>query len=108
MDLLQEINYQMQQLDIVMKQYRITGTDFAEKERNYKILLSKRALELRDSGMAITLINTVIYGEKDVARARFDRDVAQVTHEANKEAINVYKLKLRILQDQFSKEYVNG
>lgn len=34
--------------------------------------------------------------------------IAQVTHEANKEAINVYKLKLRILQDQFSKEYVNG
>ena len=85
---------------------RKNGEDLALKERDYKIKLRQEALKLRqEKGMAVTLIDLIIYGVPDVAEARFKRDVANAMYEANKEHINTVKLQLRLLESQISREW---
>ena len=55
--------------------------------------------------MPVTLINQIIYGVPEVANLRFDRDVKEAVYQANLEAINSTKLKLRILENRYDKEW---
>lgn len=107
MDILMELNVLQKQLNASLKSLRKTGTKFAEAERDYKMAISKKAIELRDNGMAVTMIDLVIYGCEEIATLRFIRDSAKVVYKANVEAINVLKLQIRVLQEQYSREYVN-
>lgn len=104
-DLLQELQTKQQQLDVSIKLLRKTGTAYAEAERDYKVLLRQECLKLRDDGMAIGLIDKTCYGLPTVADARFKRDVAEVTHKANQEAINSLKLQLRLIEGQINREW---
>lgn len=105
MDLWNEINEKRNLLDKAIDTLASNGYDLAEKERDYRIAINKKALELKDNNMPVTLINTIIYGYEDIAKLRFDRDTAQVKYNANNEYINTIKLQLRILENQISREY---
>ncbi len=106
MDLYEEITKLTNQLDISVKQLRKSGTEYADAEQRYKITLREEALKLRaEENMPVTLINQIIYGVPEVARLRFERDVKEAVYEANKEAINSIKLKLRILEGQLQREW---
>lgn len=105
MDLYEEIQRLMAELTASIKRLRNNGANLAEAERDYKITLRKEALRLRAGDMPVTLINNVIYGVEEVADKRFKRDVEQANYDANKEHINVTKLKLRILEAQLSREW---
>lgn len=105
MDLYDQIQKLMAELTSSIKQLRQHGAQLANAERDYKMTLSKEALKLRANDMPVTLINSIIYGLDEVAEKRFTRDVCQATYDANKEHINVTKLKLRILESQLSREY---
>lgn len=106
MDLYNEIQNKINELNISLKKLRETGTAYAEAERDYKITLRQEALKLRsEKGMAITLIQQVVYGVPEVADKRFKRDVAEAIYRANQEAINTIKLQIRVLESQLSREY---
>lgn len=105
MDLYEEIMRLMAELTASIKRLRTNGANLAEAERDYKITLRTEALRLRAGDMPVTLINSIIYGVDEVARKRFKRDVEQANYEANKEHINVTKLKLRILEAQLNREW---
>ena len=105
MDLYEEIQRLMAELTESIKRLRNNGAKLAEAERDYKMTLRQEALRLRAGDMAVTLINNVIYGVPEVAEKRFKRDVEQANYDANKEHINVTKLKLRILEAQLSREW---
>lgn len=105
METYDEIDLRQKELDIAVRSLRKTGTAYANAERNYKKALHQKALELRDGGMPVTLIDKVIYGEEDVANLRFDRDVAEAVYKANQESINVLKLNLRILEGTLQREW---
>lgn len=104
-DLIMDVQALIAKLNTSIKMLRKTGTEFAEAERDYKILLRQEALKLKDSGMAVTLIDKTVYGIKSVAEARFKRDVASAIYDANKESINVLKLQIRILDNQIAREW---
>lgn len=95
----------MRDLEISIKELRRSGTNFATKEKEYKVLLREECLKLRDSGMAIGMIDKTCYGIPSVAEARFERDVAETIYKANLEAINSIKLQLRLLEAQIAREY---
>lgn len=98
----------MAELTASIKRLRANGEKLAIAERDYKITLRQEALKLRaGDNMPVTLINNVIYGVPEVAEKRFKRDVEQANYDANKEHINVTKLKLRILENQLSREWGN-
>lgn len=106
MDLYEEIMRLIKELDVSVRQLRKSGTDLAEAERKYKVCLRQEALKLRaDQNLPVTLINQIIYGVPEVANLRFDRDVKEAVYQANLEAINSTKLKLRILENQYDKEW---
>jgi hypothetical protein len=107
MDLWLELEQKRKLLDEAINTLANNGYDLAAKERDYKIAINKKALELRAEDMPVTLINTIIYGYEDIATLRFERDTAQVKYNSNLEYINTIKLQIRILENQLSREYGN-
>ena len=105
MELYNELNNLIQQLNNSLKQLRTNGTKYAEAEKEYKIAVNKKALELRSQDIPVTLINQVIYGYPDIAQLRFLRDSAEVIYKANQEAINTLKLQIRIVESQLEREW---
>lgn len=104
-DLYQELQSKTKQLDVAIKTLRKSGTDFAEAERAYKVLLRAECLKMRDEGMAIGMIDKVCYGIPKVADARFQRDVCETIYKANLEAINSLKLQMRLIDEQIKREW---
>ena len=107
-DLVNELNAKTKQLEISIKQLRKSGTDYATKEKDYKILLRQECLKLRDDGMAIGMIQMTAYGIPKVAEARFERDVAEACYRANLEAIAGLKLQMRLMENQIQREWGTG
>ena len=107
MELLQELQIKSAQLDQALKTLRQNGIALAEAEKEYKEMVSKEVLRLRDEGMAVTLIAQVIYGLPSVSTLRFQRDCAETVYTANQEAINVKKLQIRLIEAQINREWGN-
>ena len=105
MNLFAELQQKIKELEISVKQLRKSGTDYAQAERDYKILLRQECLKLRDEGMAIGMIDKTCYGLKTVADARFNRDVKKTIYEANIEAIQSIKLQMRLIEGQLNREW---
>ena len=61
MELWQEIIEKQKMLDKAIKELAQNGYKLAECERDYKIAVNKKALELRSQDVPVTLINQVIY-----------------------------------------------
>lgn len=97
---LNELSLKLSQGIKLMGKY---GREYADAEMAYKVALAKKALELRDRGMPVTLIDKVIYGK--VADERFERDTAEVMYKTAQEHINAIKLQIRILDNQIDREY---
>ena len=105
MDLFNDIQELINKLNVSIKTLAKNGKALAEAERDYKITLRQEALKLRSDGMAVTLINQIVYGIPDVASKRFKRDVAETMYQTNLEYINTTKLQLRILENQLQREW---
>ena len=88
-----------------IKSLKRTSTAYAQAERDYKILLRQECLKLKDEGMAIGMIQLTCYGIPSIAEARFKRDIAEATYKANQEAIQAYKLQLRLMDSQAQRDW---
>ena len=105
MDLYNDLQSLIERLNTSVKMLRKYGQELAECERDYKITLRQEALKLRTDGLAVTLINQIVYGIPEVADKRFKRDVAEAMYNTAQESINVLKLQIRVLENQLSREY---
>lgn len=105
MELYEELQAKTRQLEMSIRTLRKSGTDYAQAERDYKVLLRTECLRLRDEGMAIGMIDKTCYGIPSVAEARFKRDVAEAVYKANMEAINSIKLQMRLIESQIQREW---
>ena len=92
-------------LDKALEQLGRRGRAYAEAEQAYKIALRQEILKERDRGTPVTIISDICRGEKEIARKRFERDVAEAVYKAALEAINVYKLEVNIMREQIEREY---
>lgn len=107
-DLINELQQKNRELSASIKQLRKSGTAKAEAEKHYKIQLRIEALKLREEGMAVSMIDKVVFGIPKVAELRFERDIADTVYQANIEAINSTKLQMRLIENQISREWGNG
>lgn len=78
MELLDELAVMNRQLDEALKTLRQNGIAKAQAEKEYKEMVSKESLRLRDEGMPVTLIDKVI------------------------------KLQIRVIESQISREWGNS
>lgn len=104
-DLMLEIQSKMKTLDIALKELAKSGKDYAEAERQYRAALAQKILTERDKGTAVTVISDICRGSKAIADLKFKRDVAEVMYKTAQEALNVYKLQLRVLENQVEREW---
>lgn len=107
MNLYNELQKQVELLQKSLEKLKETGADYANAEKEYKVLLRQEVLKLRDKGEAIGVITLTCYGIPIVAEARFKRDCAEAIYKANQEAINTYKLKIKLLESQMQREWTN-
>lgn len=105
MDLFNDLQDLIRKLNQAINLLGKYGNEYAETEKNYKITLRQEALKLRTDGMAITLINQIVYGIPEVADKRFKRDVAEAMYKTALENINSLKLQIRVMENQISREW---
>lgn len=105
MDLVTQLHKLLDELSYSIKQLRKNGEALAQAEMAYKMELSKEAIRLKAEGMAVTMIDLVIYGQKSVAEIRFKRDIAQVMYDANQEHINATKVQIKVIDEQIKREW---
>lgn len=105
LELYQELTALLDDLDRSVAEAAPLGRKLASDEREYKVAAAVRALELRESGRPATLIDTLVKGDPDVSLKRFRRDCSEADYQANREAINALKLRIRIVNDQVSREW---
>lgn len=107
-DLITSLQAMSNELTESVKALRRNGANYAQAEKDYKVLLRQECLKLRDDGMAVGMIDKTCYGIPSVAEARFKRDVAEAVYKANQEHINAVKLQLRLIENQIGREWQNG
>ena len=105
MDLINQMMQKSEELLPTLATLSDYGVELAQCERIYKLALNKKSLEMKTKGMTATLINKIIYGEKDIADLRFNRDVAETMRVTAQERINILKLQIRILDSQIAREW---
>jgi hypothetical protein len=94
-------------LETALHQLKKRGEAFAQAERDYKIALRVEILKLRDEGQPATLVLNLCYGTPNIANLRMQRDIAEALYKSALEAINIFKLKIRVMTNQYDKEYGN-
>lgn len=104
-DLYLELQNKVNLLDTAIKALSTRGRKYAQAEHDYKVSLAQHILLKRDKGVPVTIISDLCRGEREVARLRLERDVAEASYKAAMEAINSYKLQIRILENQIQREW---
>lgn len=108
MDLFNNIQSLTEKLNHAINVMAKYGKEYAEAEKNYKVVLRQEALKLRaEKNMPVTLIQQVVYGVPDVADKRVKRDIAEAMYKTAQENINSIKLQIRILEAQLQREWGN-
>ena len=102
-----DIEYAMNELQKTLSNYKEYQKDYAKKEYCYRTALSKELVRLRAEGQAVTHLADIAKGKDEIAKMRFERDIAEGLVKSAEEGINFYKLKIRELEAQYSREYSN-
>ena len=105
MDLLNQITSLTEQLSASVRALRKTGQDFAEAQMNYRIALAQKITELEATGRPVTNLLYIAKGDKNVARAKYEEICKEAIYKANLESINAIKVNIRILDNQYQKEW---
>lgn len=108
MDITNEISQKIALLDNSIKMLRKTGSDYAKAYTDYRVALAKELLILKNEGYAITLAGDIARGKPEIAHLKFEEISKEAIYKANIESINVLKLEIKILQEQYNKEYANS
>ena len=105
MDLIDRIQNLIAELQQYIKGLQNWGLKKAQAESDYQTALSQEVLKERDKGTAIGVIQLIVKGKPEVAKKRFERDVAESMYQVAQEKINIAKLELRLLDSQVSREW---
>lgn len=104
-DLYIELQKKVHLLDKALRELPARGEKYANSECAYRVSLAKKILEERDKGTPVTIIGDVCRGDECIAKCKLERDIAQSLYDSAKEACNVYKLQVRLLENQIDREY---
>lgn len=103
-DLIIEIQELRKELNTAIEVLKQIGQKKADKERNYRVALAKKILLLRDEKIPVTIINDLARGDEEIAKLKFERDVAETLYETALQKIYAIKIELGIVQNQIEAE----
>lgn len=104
-DLMREQREKLDLLNQAVSSLKERGSLRAETEKAYRVALSKRLAQLRADKQPVTHLSDIARGEEEIAQLRLNRDLADVLYKSAQEAINNYKLQIRIIEAQIQREY---
>ena len=81
---------------------------YAENEAEYRKSLRLAILDERQRGTPVTIIGDLCRGREDIAELKASRDRSEALYKASQEAINVYKLRMRMLNDEIGRVWHSG
>ena len=93
-------------LDVALKECLARGLAANAAEAKYYSVKDLRVRELMDEGFTATAIGMIIKGEPGVNDAMNEFHDLQVQYKNACEAINVYKLRARILEAAIERDWV--
>lgn len=99
---LQELN---NYLTSALSEYKVRGKEYAKAYKNYRILLSQELLKLKAEGMPVTIAYDIARGTEHVANAKEQEIITECLYKSCQEAINTFKLQIKILQENINKDY---
>ena len=100
-----ELQTKVTLLNRALRELGDRGRAAADAEREYRVALAQKLLSEREKGLPATLLPDICRGDREIARLKFQRDVADTVYKAALEACNVYKLQIRVLENQIDREY---
>lgn len=92
-------------LTTALAEYKKRGMDYAKAYKNYRVLLSQELLKLKAEGMPVTIAYDIARGTEQVANAKEQEIITECLYKSCQEAINTYKLQIKILQENINKDY---
>jgi hypothetical protein len=104
-DLFLELRDKQQQLETALGELGKRGKARANAEKIYRQALRKEILIERDKGTPVTIVSDICRGSRKISELRFERDVADVVYSSAKDAIQIYKLVMKILNEQIGREW---
>lgn len=104
-DLMLDMQQAVNMLNAALREYGGRGRAYAIAERDYRVALAKKILEERDKGTPVTIVGDVCRGSPEIAEKKFERDCAEVVYKSAMEAINGYKLQIKVLENQIDREW---
>lgn len=105
MRLWQDITERLDVLDAATREIRHRGREYAESEAAYRQALAIKLLELREMGVPVTICPDLARGDEEVATLKVARDCAEAAYKSVFEGIQVNKLRLKILEAQYDREW---
>jgi len=107
MEELLELNQLKKYLTTALAEYKNRGKEYAKAYKKYRMLLSQELLKLKAEGMPVTIAYDIARGTENVANAKEQEIITECLYKSCQEAINTYKLQIKILKENIDKEYQN-
>lgn len=98
--LINELDKLRKNLNDTIGELNKAGYEKAKTEYIYRVALAKELLINRDKGLPVTLNNDVSKGNEQIAKYKFNRDVAESTYDATYEKLRAIKIELGIVERQ--------
>lgn len=109
---MQELYEQLDELtDQLMAELEVcktSGCQYAENEAEYRKALRLAILDERQKGTPVTITSDLCRGREDIAELKKLRDCSEAIYKASQEAINVYKLRIRMVDAQITRVWNSG
>ena len=103
-DLVIQINRLQDKLNIAIKELKTRGIAKAKAEAEYRTALAEKILIERNNKMPVTIINDVCRGDREIAKLKMERDIAETLYETCLQAIYATKLEMNIINDMMMAE----
>lgn len=87
---------------------RRAGCQLAENEAQYRQALRIAILRERQRGTPVSITGDICRGDPEIADLKRARDCSEALYKASQEAINVHKLRLRMLNEQINRVWHSG
>ena len=106
--LTEELDELTDRLEAELKTCKESGCQYAENEAEYRKALRIAILNERQKGTPVTIIGDVCRGQEQIAEAKRRRDCSEAIYKASQEAINVIKLRIRMVDAQITRIWNSG
>lgn len=105
MEEIEKLNELNNYLTAALTEFKTRGKAYAEAYKKYRMLLSQELLKLKAEGMPVTIAYDIARGTEAVANAKEQEIITECLYKSCQEAINTYKLQIKILQENINKDY---